>query len=138
LFRDTLFSAMKLFPKIVAMAVIGVLSAYPALARVTCAMGMAAKARCAPDCGMAMGAMGMNCPMSSQASGPGCAENCCQNGMQPGVFQMDAKPKAVKAELVAILPPTAMTVSRLLANLPLAARVDTGPPRYVLFQVFRI
>lgn len=129
---------MKIFLKFVAVAVIGVLSAYPTMARVTCAMGMEAKTPCTPDCGMAMGAMGKDCPTPNQAGGPGCAENCCQNGMQPGVVQVNAKPKAVKAELVAILPTAAVSEGKFFAYLPLKGRVDTGPPRYVLFRVLRI
>jgi hypothetical protein len=85
-----------------------------------------------------MDRMGMDCPTPFQANRTGCDENCCQNGMQQGVFQTVVKRKAVKAELVAILPPAVMSASRVLANLPVDGRVDTGPPRYVLFRVFRI
>jgi len=137
-FRDTLFSSMKVFLKIVAVAVIGVLSAYPTMARVTCAEGMAAKAPCAPHCHRAMGAKAMGCSMPLQAGRTGCDENCCQNGMQPGFFQTGAKPKTVKAGLVAILPTVAVSEGKLFANLPSDGRVGTGPPRYVLFRVLRI
>jgi hypothetical protein len=129
---------MKLLLKTVAVAVIGVLFAFPVMARVMCAEGMAAKAPCTPHCHRAKGAKATGCSMPFQAGRTGCDENCCQNGMQPGVFQIGAKHKAVKAELVAILPPAVMSAGRVLANLPVDGRVDTGPPRYVLFRVFRI
>ena len=87
---------------------------------------------------MAMGAMGADCPMQHQASKLGCAENCCQNSMQPGVAQLDGKPKAARAELVAILPPATVSAGKVFAHMPTDGRVDTGPPRFILFQVFRI
>jgi hypothetical protein len=129
---------MKVFFKIVALAIVGVLAAYPALAGASCAMGSAANVPCKPDCGMAMSGMGIDCPMHDQASKLGCAENCCQNSMQPGVAQLDAKPKAVRAELIAILPPATMGESRIFANLQAERRVDTGPPRFILLRVLRI
>jgi hypothetical protein len=85
-----------------------------------------------------MAAKAMGCAMPFQAGRTGCDENCCQNGMQQGVVQTDVKPKAVKAELVAILHAAAANEGRVFANMPVAGRVDTGPPRYILFQVFRI
>jgi hypothetical protein len=51
---------------------------------------------------------------------------------------MGAKPKAVKAELVAILPTMVASEGKFFANLQGEGRVDTGPPRYVLFRVLRI
>jgi hypothetical protein len=129
---------MKIFLKIVAVAVIGLLAGFPAMARVMCAEGMTAKVPCKPHCHRAMGAKGMGCSMPFQAGSLGCDENCCQNGMQQGVFQADAKPKAVKAVLVAILPPAAVSEGRVFASLPEDGKADTGPPRYILFQVFRI
>jgi hypothetical protein len=128
---------MKVFLRIVAVAVIGVLAAYPPLAGATCPMNTAAKA-CEPGCAMAMDAMGKDCPMPLQASKLGCAENCCENSMQQGVVQTDAKPKAVRAELVAILPPAAVIEGRVVASLPADGRVDTGPPRFILFRVIRV
>lgn len=129
---------MKGFYRIVAVAVIGVLAAFPVMARVTCAIGMAAKAPCTPHCHMAMAAKTMGCTMPFQAGPNGCDENCCQNGMQQGVVKTDAKPKALKADLVAILLPAVVSEGRIPANLPVDGRVDTGPPRYILFRVFRI
>lgn len=129
---------MKLFCKIVALAVAGVLCAYPALAGASCDMGSASKMPCKPDCGMTMSGMGMDCPMPVQASKLGCAENCCQNSMQPGVTQMDGKPKGLRAELITILPPATAVEGKFVANLRTEERVDTGPPRFILFQVFRI
>jgi hypothetical protein len=129
---------MKAFFKIVALAVIGVLSAYPALAGATCPMGMVSKAPCASGCGMAMSAMGMDCPTPTQASKLGCAENCCQNSTQQGVVQTGARPKAVRAELVAILLPAVANEGKVFASLPKDGRVDTGPPRFILFRVIRI
>ena len=129
---------MKGFSRIVAVAVIGVLAAFPVMARVTCAMGMAAKAPCTHHCHRGMGAKAVGCSMPLQAGRTGCDENCCQNGMQQGVFQRDAKPKAVKAEFVAILAPAVVSQGKVLAGLPVHRRVDTGPPRYILLQVFRI
>jgi hypothetical protein len=58
--------------------------------------------------------------------------------MQPGVAQMDGKPKAARTELVAMLPPVTASEGKFFANLPAEGRVDTGPPRFILFQVFRI
>jgi hypothetical protein len=129
---------MKFFLKFVAVAVIGVLAGFPAMARVMCAEGMAAKAPCTSHCHRAMGAKAMGCSMRFQAGPTGCDENCCQNGMQQGVFQKDSKPKAVRAELDAILPPAAASEGRVFASLPEDGKVDTGPPRYILFRVFRI
>ena len=129
---------MKLFCKFVAMAVVGVLAAFPVMARVTCAMGMAAKAPCTPHCHMAIGARARGCSMPFQADRTGCDENCCQNGMQQGIVRINAKAKAVKADLVAILPPAAVSEGRVFVSLPVDGRVDTGPPRYILFRVFRI
>ena len=129
---------MKLFCKFVAMAAVGVLAAFPVMARVTCAMGMAAKAPCTHPCHRAMGAKAMGCSMPLQAGRTGCDENCCQNGMQQGIVRLDAKHKAVKVELAAILPPAALSEGKVFANLPPEGRVDAGPPRYILFRVFRI
>jgi len=129
---------MKGFLKIVALAVIVVLAGFPAMARVMCAEGMAANAPCPPHCHRAMGAKAGGCSMRLQASRSGCDENCCQSGMQPGVFQTHSKRKAANAELVAILPNAAVSEDRVFAALPEDGRVDTGPPRYILFRVFRI
>jgi hypothetical protein len=132
------FSTVKLFHKIVAVAVIGVLAGFPAMARVMCAAGMPVKEPCKPHCHRAMDAKAAGCAMRFQAGPNGCDENCCQNGMQQGVFQRDAKAKAHKAELVAILPPAAVSEGGVFASLPVDGKVDTGPPRYILFRVFRI
>jgi len=129
---------MKRFRMIAAVALIGVLAGFPAMARVMCAEGMAAKTPCTPHCRSAKGAQVISCSMRLQAGRPGCDANCCQNGMQQGVFQRDSKLKPLKAELVAILPPAAVNESTVFANLPEDGRVDTGPPRYILFRVFRI
>jgi hypothetical protein len=129
---------MKLFYKIVAVAVIGVLAGFPFMARAMCAEGMAAKAPCKPHCHMAMGAKATGCSMRFQAGRTGCDENCCQNGMQQGIFRADAKSEAARAALVAILPAAVVSEGKLFASLPVDGRVDTGPPRYILFQVFRI
>jgi hypothetical protein len=129
---------MKLFHKIVAVAVIAVLAGFPAMARVMCAEGMAAKAPCKPHCPMAMGANARGCSMPFQAGRTGCDENCCQNGMQQGVFRADGKARALKADLVAILPAPVLSEGTVFASQPGDGRVDTGPPRYILFQVFRI
>ena len=135
---DTLFPTMKVFLRFVAVAVIGVLAGFPVMARVACAKDMVAKPLCAPHCRMAAGAKASGCSMPLQAGRIGCDANCCQNGMQQGVFQTGAKSKVVNVELVAILPPTVVSEGKVFARLPVDGRVDTGPPRYVLFRVFRI
>jgi hypothetical protein len=129
---------MKVYAKVVALSVIWVLAGFPVMARVACAQGMAAKAPCTPHCHRAKGARAAGCSMPFKAGGPGCDANCCQNGMQQGVVRVNAKPKAVKAELVAVLPAVGMSEGRVFANRQADGRVDTGPPRYVLFRVFRI
>lgn len=131
-------SRMKLFCKIVAVAVVGVLAGFPAMARVMCAEGMAAKAPCKPHCPMAMGVKAKGCSMPFQAGRIGCDENCCQSGMQQGVFQTDSKAKALKADLVATLPAPVLSEGAVFASVPLDGGVDTGPPRFILFRVIRI
>lgn len=129
---------MKIFRKIVALSVIWVVAGFPVMARVTCALGMAARVPCTHQCHRAKGGKALSCSMPFQAGRTGCAENCCQNGMQQGVIRADAKPKVLHAELIAILPPAAVSGENLLSYLPVDGRVDTGPPRFILFQVFRI
>jgi hypothetical protein len=136
---------MKKLFQIVALAVVAVLAAQPALAGLPCAVGASAGNGCAPDCGMAMShmsssQMGADCGMSPQISSNGCAQNCCSDRLSQGFAQPATGAKSAAGRTLQFIP----AAQPLAVALPLFAasyRTDSesaAPPRYILFQVFRI
>jgi len=132
---------MKRFLQIVAIAVIAILAAQPALAGLTCGMLTVPSAPCAPACGMAMSQMGMDCQMAEHVAGSGCLQECCRNGFPQGVVQSStsAKPKIAGTGLVTAFPQLASPAQAALAAAPtMDAIVAAAPPRHILIRVFRI
>jgi len=134
---------MKRVLQVVAVVVIAVLAAQPAVAGMTCGMLTVANVNCghgASLCGMAMSQMGMDCPMPEHVAGTGCLQECCQHGFPQGVVQAASgvKPKAGGTELFMVLPAMTPAPSLSFAAPPPDSIVASAPPRYILLQVFRI
>lgn len=132
---------MKRLLQFAALALVALLAAQPALAGTSCNMGEPDKAPCAPGCGMQMSEMGADCQMHQQAVGPFCDQTCCRDGLPAGLAQLAGgdKQRPQRADLSYLVSPVGManegTASKAPPPLPLAS---TSPPRYILFQVFRI
>jgi hypothetical protein len=132
---------MKRFLQIVAVAVVAILAAQPALAGMTCGMLRVPIGPCAPACGMAMSQMGADCQMAKHVAGSGCMQECCRNGFPQGVLQSStpAKPKAAGTQIVTAFPQLAPHVQAASAAAPtISAIVAAAPPRHILISVFRI
>ncbi|MGD0891177.1 MAG: hypothetical protein ABR923_06560 [Terracidiphilus sp.] len=130
----------KRFLQIVAVLVAALLCAQPALAGLNCTMGAPASIPCAPDCGMAMSQMGMDCQTPLQVAGTGCFQNCCQQGLPQVVAQLTAgaKPKASGTKILLMTPTVAPAAEMALVVTPPGDIVSGTPPRYILFRAFRI
>jgi hypothetical protein len=131
---------MKRLLQIVAFIVVVFLAAHPPLAGLACGMGTPTSGHRAPDCGMAMSHLGMDCQQLQQVSRTGCDPNCCREGLQPGVVRLaeGAKPKALRAELLATMPALAADEGAAFADSQPANPVASAPARYILFRVIRI
>lgn len=131
---------MKRFLQIVALAVVASLAAQPALAGVTCAMGIPANASCAPDCGMSMSQMGMDCQVPMQMAGTGCDMNCCHNAFLQGIVPTATglKQKALRTADFALVPEAVTDQATIIVAAPPGSSATAAPARYILFQVFRI
>lgn len=131
---------MKRFLQFVAVIIAVLLATQPALAGMSCEMGTPASMHCAPCCHKAMSRMGMDCPMQHQVAASGCDQSCCSDALPQGVVLLAAgvKPKAGKAEFVAVAPQVVATTGAAFVSAPPGNAVTAAPARYILFQVFRI
>jgi hypothetical protein len=131
---------MKKLLQIVVIVVVALLMAQPAIAGLSCDMGRPVSGPCAPDCGEAMSQMGMDCQKPMQVASTGCEQNCCMEGIPQGVFRLtaDRKHKAGNTEILALVPRISADDVMAFAAPPFNLTVASGPPRYVLLQVFRI
>jgi hypothetical protein len=134
------FNRMKRLLQFVAVAVIVLLAAQPALAGMQCDMGTPSSGQCAPCCHKAMSHMGMGCPMQHQISVAGCGESCCKDALPRGVVLLapGVKPKAGRAEFIAMAPRLVTDADAAFVGAPPGNAVTSAPARYILFQVFRI
>ena len=141
---------MRRLLQIVAFIAVALLAAQPALAGMRCDMGMSACHACAHCChsgssmdameGMAGDGMGAECAMPTQAFGAACAPTCCDQATPAGLVQVAAaeKSKAEKATFVALLSQSMPSAQAHFTDAPPGLIASNPPPRYILFQVFRI
>src|SRR5271157_739325 len=131
---------MKRFIQFVAVVMVALLAAQPALAGMQCEMGTPASGHCAPCCHKAMSHMGMDCPMQHQVTALGCDQNCCHDALPQGVALLAAgvKPKAGKVDCFAVAPQMVTESNAAFVAAPPGSKIATAPARYILFQVFRI
>lgn len=139
---------MKKLFQIVALAVVALLAVQPALAGLPCATGVAAANGCAPDCGMAMSQMSpapmpqmsADCGMQPQISGNDCARNCCGDRVSQSFAQPVSGEKASVGGTMDFVPAaqTIAVATPVFAHALRAEYESTAPPRYILFQVFRV
>jgi len=131
---------MKRFIQFVAVVVIALLAAQPALAGMQCEMGTPASGHCAPCCHKAMSHMGMDCPMPHQVADSGCGQNYCHDALPQGVALLAAgvKLKAGKTEFLVVMPQMVAEANAPFVAAPPGNKVAAAPARYILFQVFRI
>jgi hypothetical protein len=131
---------MKRILQFVAVVVIALLAAQPALAGMSCEMGTPASMHCAPCCHKAMSRLGMSCPMHHKVAASDCDQNCCHNALPQGVALLAAgvKPKAGSAEFIAVAPRLVTNADAAFVGAPPGNTVAAVPARYILFQVFRI
>jgi hypothetical protein len=119
----------------VAILVISLLAAQPAIAGLTCAMANAAAV-----CTHHMPAMAADCPMHQSATASFCQPDCCSHA-QPvftAPFTAAAKPKLALLSQPSLLPAAAVPTH---ATLPARVRIEVfapTPPRYILQHAFRI
>jgi hypothetical protein len=130
---------MKRLFQFVAILVVAFLAAQPAQALIACAFDPSPIASACPMEMSGMNAMGAGCPMSRDMETSGCAQECCTH---PAAASATAIAAPVKPRLnlpqhleqqLAI--PTAQPVD---SDSPLAAPAFRSPPRYILYQTFRI
>jgi hypothetical protein len=131
---------MKRFLQFVAVVVVALLAAQPALAGMQCEMGTSARMHCASCCHKAMSHVGMDCPMQNQVAASGCDQSCCHDALPRGVALLAAgvKPKAGRAEFIAVALPMVAESDAAFMAAPPGNSVAAAPARYILFQVFRI
>jgi hypothetical protein len=131
---------MKRLIQFVAVVMVALLAAQPALAGMSCEMGTPASGHCAPCCHKAMSHMGTDCPMQHQVTTTDCDQSCCHDALPQGVALLAAgvKPKAGSAEFIAVAPRLVMDADAAFVGAPPGSAVAAAPARYILFQVFRI
>ena len=131
---------MKRLLKFVAVVMVAMLAAQPALAGMQCEMGTPANGHRASCCHKAMSRMGMNCPMHHKVAATGCDQNCGNDALPQGIAQLAAgvKPKAGKAEFIAVAPRLVADEDAAVRSAPPGNAVAAAPARYILFQIFRI
>ncbi len=97
-------------------------------------------AHCAPDCGMSMSQMGMDCQMPMQIAGTGCDMNCCHNAFLQGIVPPASglKQKVLRTAQFELVPQAATDPATIFVAAPPGSITSTAPARYILFQVFRI
>jgi len=129
---------MKRLIQFVAVAVIGLMSAAPALTGLSCATGV--RASCTAICPMAMSGMSADCPMTGQTATGDCPQNCCASGIFQALVSAAAPEKL---RLAAGVSPSVATAEisvpgqTLAIHAPDEARA-VSPPPYLLNRVFRI
>jgi hypothetical protein len=131
---------MKRLFQFVAVVVVALLAAQPALAALPCNMGAPACGPCAHCCGKTMSHMGMACQMAHKIAGAGCDQNCCHDALPRAVAQLTAgvKPKAGGTVYLASEPQIVAGTDASLVAEPPGKPAAAAPARYILFQVFRI
>jgi hypothetical protein len=135
-----LLNLMKRYLQIVAVVMVAILAAQPALAAMSCEMGTPASGHRALCCHKAMARMGMGCPMHHQVAAAGCEQNCCNYALPQGVAQLatGSKPKTGSVEFIAVAPRLVTGADAVFVGAPPGNTVAAAPARYILFQVFRI
>lgn len=131
---------MKRFIQFVAVVVIALLAAQPALAGMKCEMGTPTDGQRAPCCHKAMSRMGMDCPMHHQVTASDCDQSCCNDALPQGVALLAAgvKPKAGKVDCFSVAPRMVAVSDAPFVAAPPGNTFAAAPARYILFQVFRI
>lgn len=123
-----------------AFLVAALLGVQPALAGLTCTMRVQSPDHCAFHCPKAMSQMAPDCPMSNQAGGDTCLQDCCKRVPPQAIVRSSetAKPKFVLA--VAILLPSFALPSAFASSTVRQPRasIPSGLERHVLLRVFRI
>jgi hypothetical protein len=130
---------MKKVLQFVAVALVAVLTAQPALGGLTCGMAPSQGVPCAPKCDMAMHHMGANCTMHHHDTGAGCQQDCCRHGWPPALVQSASKsrPKTSGTPFLLAIPAPASAPAAFTAARP-EDIVAASPDRHILLQVFRI
>jgi hypothetical protein len=131
---------MKRFLHFVAVVMVALLAAQPALAGMQCEMGTSASGYRTTCCHKAMSPMGMDCPMQHQVAVAGCGQSCCTDALPRGIALLAAgvKPKAGRAEFIAVAPRLVAETHATFVGAPPGYSVAAAPARYILFQVVRI
>jgi hypothetical protein len=128
---------MKRAIQIFAILLIGLLTAGPAWAAVSCALGDYAMGS---SCPMGMATMDADCPMSHALASTDCSQDCCNRAMPQvtGFLAFTSKPRLL-APPVALQTP-APSEATFIAAKPHAVDLIAAdsPPRYLLLRVFRI
>ena len=125
---------MKKLLQCVSILAMGLLIAPASLAALLCASVGQSMA-----CPMAASEMGPDCPMAGAASASNCPENCCS---QPSLLKVLAWAHPVRPKLrnlpTAIMPPAIAAAKPVQALARPINPSASSPPRFILFQVFRI
>jgi hypothetical protein len=131
---------MKRFLQFVAVVMVVLLTAQPALAGMSCEMGTPASGHRASCCHKAMSRVGMNCPMHHKIAASGCEQSCCYDALPQGVALLAAgvKPKAGRADCFIVVPRMVAEADAPFVAAPPGNTIAAAPARYILFQVFRI
>jgi len=136
---------MKRVLQFVALFVVVLLAAQPALAGLPCVQGTSENGACAPGCAMAtatapMSQMASGCGMTPQISNNGCEQTCCASAAIQGVGQpaTGVKSNAFTTVQLMVAPLQIASATSAFAAAPPIVPVLSAPARYILLQVFRI
>lgn len=127
---------MKRVLSICAVTLIALLSAGPAGAALTCALGNPAMDA---SCPMGMTHMDRDCPMS-RAMAMDCTQDCCNRTLPQAVSVpgIPAKSKIQVTPLSTFSPLAVQFTGTGALSEPVSVVAAASPPRYLLLRVFRI
>ena len=131
---------MKRLFQCAAVLVAALLGVQPALAGLTCTMRVQGPDHCAFHCPKAMSQMAPDCPMSNQAGGNTCLQDCCKRVPPQALVRSSDQAKPKFALAVEILAPSLALPSTFADSVVREPRasIPSGLERHVLLCVFRI
>jgi hypothetical protein len=128
---------MKRAIQIFAILLIGLLTAGPAWAAVSCALG---ESTMGDSCPMGMAKMSADCPMSHALAATDCSQDCCNRALPQatGFLAFPSKPRLLAPPIALQTQLTTETNSAAVKPHAVDMPIADSPPRYLLLRVFRI
>lgn len=128
---------MKRVIQFFAVTLICVLTAGPAWAAVSCALGDSAAGA---SCPMGMAQMDADCPMSHAMAAANCSQDCCNRAtpQATGFLAFPSKPRLLSTAFAVENPMVLASSTSSVSPRPTSLVKADSPPRYILLRVFRI